>query len=79
MSLPNDASLGALSDREILLMVYAKVDAIAEASNDHEDRLRVLEAQSNRTLGLMAATGGGSGAVAGGVVAVIMKLLGGFG
>lgn len=79
MSLPNDASLGALSDREILLMVYAKVDAIAEASNDHEDRLRVLEAHRNQTLGLIA-TSGGTGAIAGGVVAAALRLLlGGFG
>lgn len=77
MSLPNDASLGALSDREILLMVYAKVDTIAEASNDHEDRLRVLEAYRNQTIGLIA-TSGGSGAIAGGVVTAILRLLGGF-
>lgn len=78
MSLPEGSSLGTLTDREILLMVYGKVDAIADTASDHEARLRILEAQSNRTLGLMAATGGGSGAVAGAVVAAILKLLGGF-
>lgn len=79
MSLPEGSALGTLTDRELLLMVYSKVDTIAKSQTDIESRVRVLEAQSNRTLGLMAATGGGSGAVAGGVVAVIMKLLGGFG
>jgi len=42
-------------------MVYSKVDTIAKSQTDIESRVRVLEAQSNRTLGLMAATGGGSG------------------
>lgn len=79
MSLPEGSALGTLTDRELLLMVYSKVDTIAKSQTDIESRVRVLEAQSNRTLGLMAATGGGSGVVAGGIVAVVMKLLGGFG
>lgn len=77
MSLPEN-TLGTLTDRELLILIYGEVSAVSEAANDHEARLRILEAQSNRTLGLMAATGGGSGAVAGGVVAAILKLLGGF-
>lgn len=76
MSLPEN-TLGTLTDRELLILIYGEVSAVSEAANDHEARLRILEAQSNRTLGLMAATGGGSGAVAGAVVAAILKLLGG--
>lgn len=78
MSLP-ETTLGTLTDRELLLLIYGEVAAVSTTANDHEARLRILEAQSNRTLGLMAATGGSSGAVAGGVVAVVMKLLGGLG
>ena len=77
MVVPEGAALGTLSDREILLMVYARVDDVAKRVDDHETRLRVLEAQTNRTLGLQAAAGGGSGAVAGTIVAVVLKLLGG--
>lgn len=77
MSLPEGSSLGALTDRELLLMVYSKVDVIAKSQTDIESRVRVLEAENNRTLGLMAATGGGSGALGGGVVAILLKLLGG--
>jgi hypothetical protein len=58
-------------------MVYSKVDVIAKSQTDIESRVRVLEAENNRTLGLMAATGGGSGALGGGVVAILLKLLGG--
>ena len=77
MSLPEGSALGALTDRELLLMVYSKVDVIAKSQTDIESRVRVLEAENNRTLGLMAATGGGSGALGGGVVAILLKLLGG--
>ncbi|MFA7121977.1 MAG: hypothetical protein WC277_10905 [Bacilli bacterium] len=77
MSLPEGSSLGTLTDRELLLMVYSKVDVIAKSQTDIESRVRVLEAENNRTLGLMAATGGGSGALGGGVVAILLKLLGG--
>ncbi|MFA5407154.1 MAG: hypothetical protein WC343_00100 [Bacilli bacterium] len=77
MSLPEGSSLGTLTDRELLLMVYSKVDVIAKSQTDIESRVRVLEAENNRTLGLMAATGGGSGAIGGGVVAILLKLLGG--
>jgi len=78
MAVPDGTSLGELSDREILIMLYARVDDFAKRADDHETRLRVLEAQNNRTLGLQAAAGGGSGAIAGTVVAVVLKLLGGF-
>ena len=77
MAVPEGASLGELTDREILLMLYARVDDFAKRADDHETRLRVLEAQNNRNIGLQAVTGGGSGAVAGTVVAVVLKFLGG--
>jgi len=41
--------LARLTDRELLLMVYSKVDTIAKSQTDIESRVRVLEAQSNRT------------------------------
>ena len=69
--------IGKLTDREILVMLYARVDDFAKGADDHETRLRVLEAQNNRNIGLQAVTGGGSGAVAGTVVAVVLKFLGG--
>lgn len=78
---PDGGSLGELTDREILLMLYARVDDFTkradDRADDHETRLRVLEAQNNRNIGLQAVTGGGSGAVAGTVVAVVLKFLGG--
>jgi hypothetical protein len=77
MSLPEGSALGTLTDRELLLMVYSKVDVIAKSQTDIESRVRVLEAENNRTLGLMAATGGGSGALGGGVVAVTYETPGG--
>ncbi|NLZ31371.1 MAG: hypothetical protein GX885_11650 [Methanomicrobiales archaeon] len=76
MSLP-DQALGTLTDRELLILIYGEISTISEMTNDHEARIRILEADRNRTLGIMAATGGGSGALGGGVVAIVLKLLGG--
>lgn len=76
MSLP-DQALSTLTDRELLILIYGEISTISEMTNDHEARIRVLEADRNRTLGIMAATGGGSGALGGGVVAIVLKLLGG--
>lgn len=75
MSLPEN-TLGTLTDRELLILIYGEVSAVSEAANDHEARLRILEAQCNQGLGRLAATSSGAGAVAGGVVAGALKLLG---
>lgn len=73
-----ESSLGTLTDRELLLLIYGEVNAIAAAQTDIETRVRVLEAANNQGLGRLAATGGGSGAIGGGVVALALKLLGWF-
>jgi hypothetical protein len=39
MSLPEGSALGALTDRELLLMVYSKVDTIAKSQTDIESRV----------------------------------------
>ncbi len=75
MSLP-ESSLGTLTDRELLLLIYGEVNAIAAAQTDIETRVRVLEAANNQSIGRTALTGGGSGAIGGGVVALALKLLG---
>jgi len=59
-------------------MVYSKVDTIAKSQTDIESRVRVLEAQEQPDPRPDGGDRRRIGAVAGGVVAVVMKLLGGF-
>jgi hypothetical protein len=75
MSLPENI-LGTLTDRELLVLIYGEVSAVSEVATDHEARIRILEAANNQSLGRLAAAGGGSGAVGGSVVAILLKLLG---
>ncbi|WP_292366072.1 MULTISPECIES: hypothetical protein [unclassified Methanoculleus] len=74
MSLP-DSSLGSLTDRELLLLIYGEVNAIAKAQTDIEARVRILEAANNQSIGRIAATGGGSGAIGGGVAVLLLRLM----
>ena len=75
MSLPENI-LGTLTDRELLVLIYGEVSAVSEAATDHEARIRILEAANNQSLGRLAAAAGGSGALGGSVVAILLKLLG---
>ncbi len=73
---PPANNLGTLSEREILLLVYERVERIDRKQTDFEARIRVLEAERNQSAGRLAATSGGSGAIGGGVVAIVLKLMG---
>lgn len=77
MSLP-ESSLGSLTDRELLILIYGEVNAIAKAQTDIEARVRVLEAANNQTIGRTALAGGGSGAIGGGVAMMLLRFLGWF-
>lgn len=74
MSLPENI-LGTLTDRELLVLIYGEVSAVSEAATDHEARIRILEAANNQSIGRIAATGGGSGAIGGGVAVLLLRLL----
>ena len=77
MSLP-ESSLGTLTDRELLILIYGEVNAIARAQTDIEARVRVLEAANNQTIGCTALAGGGTGAIGGGVAMMLLRFLGWF-
>jgi len=80
MSLPEGSALGTLTDRELLLMVYSKVDT----SRQIADRHRVSRQGPGSAEQPDPRPDGGDRRRIGGPspaawVAVVMKLLGGFG
>lgn len=40
------------TDRELLLLVNEKLDTIIDRSDDHEERIRCLETNQNKILGV---------------------------
>lgn len=68
--------VSSLTDRELLLIIYERCEAMKKCDIDMEARMRVVETYIQQSIGRMTAYGGGAGAIAATVVAIGLKLIG---